>query len=74
MPFTTQSRLCGVTPSLQHENDFIKLIQIGKETITAHPQCEKKKTVTIPYLTIPSASALPIILLLEENLQCTIAA
>ena len=43
MPFTTQSRLCGVTPSLQHENDVIKLIQIGKETITAHPQCEKKK-------------------------------
>ena len=73
MPFTTQSRLRGVTPSLQHENDFIKLIQIGKETITAHPQCEKK-TVTVPYLTIPSASALPIILPLEENLQCTIAA
>ena len=43
MPFITQSRLCGVTPSLQHENDFIKLIQIGKETITAHPQCGKKK-------------------------------
>ena len=53
MPFTTQSRLCGVTPSLQHENDFIKLIQIGKETITAHPQCEKKKNSNSPLLDNP---------------------